>query len=192
MTMYCMDSSVLLHLMEQKRETILKTDGTPIEFSVEILEHFVSQSDHDIMIPTPALAEILTASTSDQKEKVEEYIARNDQFIIAPYDQRIARMHARIEREEIARRGNSRKMVEGSKPWQRVKLDRQILAVAAFHECSGIVTTDKQMKKDANRYNLEVLEIEDLDIPDYIVQQRLDLDEPQESGDSKVTPIRRK
>ena len=58
-------------------------------------------------------------------------------------------------------------------PWQKVKFDRQIIAIAKSHGARTIYTTDEDVRRVAVDNKLEALGIGDLKMPPVKVQAEL-------------------
>jgi hypothetical protein len=103
--------------------------GMPVEHAKERLDHLVKeleQSRTRIIVPTPALSEILVKAGAAGPAYLER-LNSSAAFRIAPFDQRAAVEVAAMTRDALAT-GNKRGGVQGT--WAKIKYDRQIVAIA--------------------------------------------------------------
>lgn len=128
-----------------------------------------------LLIPTPALAEVLCTADVNRVLPVLDDVGILE---LAPFDGRSA-----IELGEMTRRA----VVGGDKrdgstaDWQKIKLDRQIVAIAKAHGASVLYTDDGNQTKFANLGGLSTVSTWELDLPAKYAQMdilRLDEDEP--------------
>lgn len=124
-----------------------------------------------IGIPAPVFAEFLVRtdeSTSDMLTAFE----RKQAVRVLPFDKRAAHECALLDRAALAT-GSKR---HGAKDaWQKVKIDRQIVAIARVHNAQILLSDDGDLASSALRVGLAVQSIGDLPIPDDALQRPLDL-----------------
>ena len=119
--------------------------GIPVSDVKERLEHLVNTLHEErkkIIIPTPALSEVLIhtdGAGTDYLAKIQNSAA----FKIEPFDTRaaveLARMTA-LALNEGDKKGGC------SAPWNKIKFDRQIVAIAKISNVSMIYSNDKGLK----------------------------------------------
>ena len=124
-----------------------------------------------IGIPTPVFAEFLVRA-DDATTELLVALDRKAAVRILPFDKKSAHECALLDQAAYARGG---KKAESKQPWQRVKIDRQIIAIARANGATQIITSDKDLIAHSNRYGLEIRRVGDLPIPDSAKQQALDL-----------------
>ena len=114
-----------------------------------------------ILIPTPALTEILTIFADKTGEIIRE-LEQSYGFEIVPFDTKSAieaGMFFYSARKQGDKRGGSQRA------WQRVKFDRQIVSIAKAHGATGVYSTDGEVLEMARQLNMEGIDIWDLRDP---------------------------
>ena len=125
------------------------------------LETEVQRTGETIVIPTPALAEVLVG-LGDAGPAVLERIGNSGRFKIAEFDVRAAVEVAAMTRD--AMRAGDKK--DGSAaPWQKVKIDRQIIAIARVHGVSCIYSDDDGVAAFAGKIGLTVVQTWSMPLP---------------------------
>jgi hypothetical protein len=142
---------------------------------VEFLVQSLSEANGKILIPTPALSEFLTMA--DAEVYLPE-LENSDVFEVVPFDKAAAIENAAQARKAIAE-GDKKSGAQGS--WQKVKVDRQIVAIAKFHQVDCIYSDDVDVMKLGQAVNLSVVGLESL--PDPPEEQGL-----LQLGDQESTP----
>lgn len=138
--MVVFDASVLLLLLDP--DASLPKDpatGQPVEHAKARIEHLIATLERQrakVIIPTPVLSEVLVRAGEAAPAYLEE-LSRSARFRIAPFDIRAAVELAALTREALDA-GDKR---EGSAaPWQKIKLERQIVAIARTEESTPTTT----------------------------------------------------
>jgi predicted nucleic acid-binding protein len=131
----------------------------------------VAKARGRIVLPTPVIAEFLVRTddaTADWLVALEKKAA----IVVQPFDRKAALECALIDRTAIAK-GDKR----GGRTdtYQRIKVDRQIVAIARAVSAHTLVTDDAGMTTSAHAVGLRVLSMADLETPDAARQQHLDL-----------------
>jgi predicted nucleic acid-binding protein len=122
-------------------------------------------------IPAPVFAEFLVR-TDDATTEMLNAFERRQAVRILPFDKRAAHECALLDRAALAT-GDKR---GGSKvSWQKLKIDRQIIAIARVNSAQLLLTNDSSLRTLANRLGLPVQTVADLPIPDDAKQRPLDL-----------------
>jgi rRNA-processing protein FCF1 len=124
--------------------------------------HFIDRlcaTQSHLVIPAPAIAEYLVKS--ELCEVVSMDAIRDESWVtVGSFDYEAAiEMHL-IDRAALYL-GRKKDGIED--PWQRIKLDRQIVAIARMHECDLIVTGDRGVMATAMRVGIPSCSVEDLD-----------------------------
>jgi hypothetical protein len=141
------------------------------------LEHLLAQvgaAGGKIIIPTQSLAEFLVrtdAASSDWLAGLE----RKRSIYVAPFDRRAAFECALMDRAAL---GNGDKKHGRKDPWQRIKIDRQIVGVARAHRATSIITNDEGLRSEALTVGLLVQRVSELELPSSALQIKLDLGHP--------------
>jgi predicted nucleic acid-binding protein len=146
--------------------------GQPVTKAKERLEFLQAEAERQgetIVIPSPALAEVLVG-LDDAGPAVLDRIARSARFIVAPFDTREAVEVAAMTRDTI-RAGD--KKDGSSSPWQKVKIDRQIIAIARVHGVQRIYSDDGGVATFAEKVGIPVIQTWALPLPPENKQQSL-------------------
>ena len=183
--MVVFDNSIfclVLHPNAKPRTTVDRVKER-VDFLVETL----AAEQERIILPAPVFAEFLVFAGQDGPEYIRK-IRDNSVFRIEPFDDRAAIELAQIELDARAA-GNKRGAAE-NEPWQKVKFDRQIVAIAKVHGASRIYSDDPDLKNHGNDCGIAVVDLSGLPLPP-AVQVELDLDlpdQPQESASQSDSP----
>ena len=150
---------------------------------IEFLVQTLSEAHGKILIPTPALSEFLTMP--DAEIYLPE-LENSDVFEIVPFDTPAAIENAAQTRKAIAE-GDMKSGATG--PRQKVKVDRQIVAIAKFHKVDCIYSDDADVLKLGQAANIRVVGIESLpDPPEEQAKLQLEDQEPT-SADSSTASL---
>ncbi|MGP0173709.1 type II toxin-antitoxin system VapC family toxin [Pseudomonas sp. NCHU5208] len=174
--MVLLDTSVLAHLLFPTGQVIIdNATGHPVTYCQERLQHFVqTHQKTKIVIAAPSFAEFLVHA-GERREDVIQILKGTSAFKIVPFDEVCALECAMLEQEA---RVNGGKRGASTAPWQKVKVDRQILAIALVHNVSAIYTDDTSLKALSTELGLPALGIADMPLPDSSRQHKLDLPPP--------------
>lgn len=146
--------------------------GTPVTQVRErfaLLEQDIQRSGETILIPAPALAEVLVG-LEDSGPAVIERLSRSSRFKIAEFDTMAAVELAAMTREAI-RAGD--KKAGSSSPWQKVKIDRQIIAIARSRGAKTIYSDDEGLAKFAASVGIQVVQTWSMPLPPLDPQQEM-------------------
>lgn len=163
------DATFLIPLLDAQIQADVDADAR--------LEHLVQSLDktrYTILIPTPALSEVLIGA-GDAAPQYLEILNRSRCFRILPFDQRAAVEAAAAHREAMDS-GDKREGSEAS--WAKVKFDRQIVAIAKVAAARVIYSDDDDIARFAERDGLEVVTRAQLPQPPPETQGSLDFDSP--------------
>lgn len=138
--------------------------GKPVARAKErfaFLEVEVQRQNETIVIPSPALAEVLVG-LGDAGPAVLARIMQSARFKIASFDTREAVEVATMTREAI-RVGDKK---DGSpSPWQKVKIDRQIIAIARVQGVQCIYSDDGGVAAFAEKVGIPVVQTWTMPLP---------------------------
>jgi predicted nucleic acid-binding protein len=161
--MVVFDATFLSHLLyPESRSPLDPSTGQPVEKAKERIE-FLIQSLQDakqkIIIPTPALSELLAVAAKPQE--ILELIIRSRWFEVYPFDQKAA-----IECAEFIRAIRKTGKKELSSTWAKAKFDYQIIAIAIVSGADTIYSDDEDMRRYlAGRGEIKVVTISQLPLP---------------------------
>jgi predicted nucleic acid-binding protein len=126
-----------------------------MRFLVERLQ----EAGYRILIPAPALGEFLTVASPDYLTTINQSMW----FEVGPFDQRAAIESAvALRRAKASGKGKKLSLHDD---WQKIKVDRQIVAIAKVYEVTTIYTTDKSVIKLATESGLEAVHVANLPLP---------------------------
>lgn len=138
------------------------TTGKPIERAKDRISFLVEQlreKGSRILVPAPVLSEFLTFADPEYLLEITQSIW----FEIGPFDQRAA-IESAVALRRAMKSGMGKKLgVVGS--WQKIKIDRQIVAIAKVYAATPIYTTDAQLATYAKESGLETIHIAALPLP---------------------------
>lgn len=138
--------------------------GEPIGYAKERIDGLISECDRigeTILVPTPALSEVLVVAAPDVQRYLDELNSQKC-FKVVPFGQRAAVEIALRIKESIKKEGKK----EGIRSeWDKIKYDRQIVAIAKVEGASAIYSADKDVHEHGKLWGIKVLNISDLDVP---------------------------
>lgn len=140
----------------------------------------ISKRHTFVGIPTPALAEFLVR-TDGATQGLFAALERKAAIRVLPFDRKAAYECSVLDRTAQSS-GDKRGPAKGA-PYQKVKIDRQIVAIALANGADAIISGDATLRAIASGAGLKAGTIEDLDLPASARQHPLDFD-----GDVKVQP----
>ena len=136
------------------------------------LEHLldeVGKAGGRIIIPAPVFAEFLVGINEAASEWINEFDKRRH-VLVAPFDRRAAFECSLLDKAAL---NTGDKKGGRPEPWQRIKVDRQIVAVAKVCQVTTIVTNDGGVRATAMTAGLIVRRLEELPLPDSARQHGL-------------------
>lgn len=136
----------------------------PVEnfrIKLDYLLDSLDQAGEKIIVPTPALSEILVLAGQAGPNYLAQ-LEKGRPFRIVDFDKRAAIQHAAMTASAI----HSGDKKEGSsESWAKVKFDRQIVAIAKVEGCSTIYSDDKGVRNFAQRNGMSVIQMAELPMP---------------------------
>ncbi|MDP9648617.1 hypothetical protein [Paraburkholderia caledonica] len=160
--MVVFDAGILISLLTPRT-----TEGHKKE-RLDFLVRTLRQTRTKILIPTPALSELLVHAPDLADE-----FSRSSGFEVVPFDQRAAIECALSIRAALST-GN--KKGKQNAVWSKVKFDHQIVAIARSRLASCIYSDDKGLLSFARSIGMNAMSSDELpDDPDK-AQGQLDLD----------------
>ena len=159
------DATALIHLLEPDAPAIIDpATGDPVSDAKARVDHLVQtleQKHERIIVPTPALSEVLVHADEAMVSYL-EVLNNAARFRIVPFDQRAA-----IELAAIVRDGPSLQSLRVGTGSTRasLKFDRQILAIARVAGEATIYSDDTDMPKLGDSLGFKVIRTYDLPVP---------------------------
>lgn len=132
-------------------------------------QYLVRELDAVFVVPTPVIAEYLVQVEAEGVAWLATQRRRKN-FLILPFDYRAAQECALLERQALAA---GMKQTGKLNPRQKVKVDRQILAVARVNQCETLFTGDHGLAALAGWLDMECRAIGDLPLPPEDAQMSL-------------------
>jgi hypothetical protein len=171
------DASFLLPLLSP--DVPAPTDPAtkkPLESMKERLDHLVDvldKSSTKIIIPTPALSELLVRAGNAGIGYLDR-LRQIRPFKIEPFDERAALEVALAIRKNIADVGKKQKG-KATQTWAKVKFDHQIVAIAKVNNATTLYSDDEGLRNFAEQSGLSVVRLRELELPPKEAQMDFDL-----------------
>lgn len=149
-----------------------------VDLGKERLKGFIARAEKErrkIVIPTPATAELLTAIGPTSADYL-RVINRKAVFEVRPFDEVAAMELAFLNRDVFAGLDKKNKL----EAWQKIKVDRQIIAIAKVADCEQILTEDDGLANRARLCDIEPIKLADLPIPEAAKQGEFQLEDHEE------------
>ncbi|KQX26089.1 MULTISPECIES: PIN domain-containing protein [unclassified Sphingomonas] len=131
----------------------------------------IQKGRRKIILPAPACAELLTAIGPDAQQYI-NVVSRSRVFEIGNFDARCAAELALLNRDTFAAHDNKHK----AEPYQKRKVDRQIIAICKVYGASEIYTDDDGLAKRARMCGITPISISEVPIPDSAREPQFDLE----------------
>lgn len=175
------DATALLYFLEHEAKAPLDpatdTPVTDAKARIDFLITTLENRRETIVIPTPALSEVLVHAGEAGPEYL-EILNTTHCFRVEPFDQRAAVELAAMTRDAISA-GDLRAGTDITRA--KLKFDRQIIAIARTQGQTTIYSDDDDIAKLAEALELEVVPVHALPRPPEYPQQKLDLEPNDES-----------
>jgi predicted nucleic acid-binding protein len=138
--------------------------GLPLAKARERIEQLITDLDAEderIVIPTPVLCEFLILAAKDGPQYLEK-IQTSKTLLLKPFDERAA---VELAAMELSARGKGGRKAASASPYQKVKFDRQIVAIAKVNGAHTIYSDDEDLGRFAKNAGMKVVCTWDLLIP---------------------------
>jgi predicted nucleic acid-binding protein len=136
----------------------------PLEKPKERIEQLMLDLDADderVIIPTPVLSEFLILAGKEGPQYLEK-IQDAKTLLLRSFDERAA---IELAAMELGDRSKVGKKAGSDAPYQKVKFDRQIVAVAKVNGAHTIYSDDDDVRKFATKAGMKVVSTWELAIP---------------------------
>lgn len=164
------DASILVYVIdEEAKPPIDPATGKPVDRCHARVMHLLEslqQQSAKIVIPTPALAEVLVRAAKGGPEYLRN-LSSSKHFRIAPFDERAAVEFAARQAERIAASDRAPASTR-----TKAKFDDQIVAIAAVEGATTIYSDDEDIAKLAEG-RFEVIRIAAIALPPQSAQGKL-------------------
>ena len=179
MSAVAFDNTMLSILLNPTgRVPFARGTNTPVELAKERAESVIvaiQKAHRKIIIPAPACAELLTIIGPTAEQYV-SLIARSRIFEISSFDARCAAELAFLNRDAFLALDEKHK----AEPYQKRKVDRQIIAICKVYGATEIYTDDRGLANCARLCGVTPISIEEIPIPDSARQGKLNLEQHDE------------
>jgi predicted nucleic acid-binding protein len=138
----------------------------PVEKAHERIEQLLEDMDaakERIIVPAPALSEFLVLAGNDAPAYLNELALLSNIYVL-PFDQRAAIELAAMELG-AREKGHKRHPASVSTAWQKVKFDRQIVAIAKLQKAHTLYSDDGDVKSIAEDVGIKVVSTWNLSLP---------------------------
>lgn len=138
------------------------------------IDHFIDRAEKaksKIVFPMPAIAEFLVGADLAGVEFLNR-LDRKTFLMMADFNRAAAFELAQIDR---AARNMGDKKDETSAPWQKIKVDRQIVAIGKSLGAALVISGDGSVRNNALRIGMQGMTIQELELPEAAKQQKLAL-----------------
>ncbi|MDP2732092.1 MAG: hypothetical protein Q8O63_03120 [Hoeflea sp.] len=177
--MVVIDATTLMLLLQPDARKPSGPNGVEIDRPVERIQFLVERlgkARTKIIIPTPALSEVLVRLDAGEAQSLVEKINGMAVFRVESFDERAAIEVAIMTRNSVDG-GIKPKQRDMNSTWAKLKYDRQIVAIALVTGATTIYSDDKGVAAIARRAKLKVIGLGDLELPPEDAQARLPFDE---------------
>jgi hypothetical protein len=176
------DANFLIALRDPK---LSEDDRTRLDHLIAMIE----RSRGQLIVPMPALAEFLVGADRAGLEYVNK-LERRAWVDLAPFDRAAAFECAQLDRAALggaalaAKKGQD--AIAGKKDgvqaqWQKIKIDRQLVAIAKSRGANQFISADDGVRSNAQRVGIRAMTIPELELPDSSRQSKFSFD-PQATG----------
>lgn len=164
----CIDTNFLICVLDKNGEVFGEETRAKLDFFLANVDRAKSK----LVIPTPVYAEFLIRAERASVEALREF--QSKRFVeVVPFDLAAAYECSLLDRAAINGSGDKKDGLDES--WQKIKIDRQIVAIAKTKGCGLMVSQDVSVAANCVRVNIDVRSIEDLPLPPDSAQKELPL-----------------
>lgn len=153
----------------------LLSNKTSAEQRMQI-DFFIQQLDKQkctLVVPMPALAEYLVKADNAGVESINKF-EREKYVLLADFNRAAAFEISLLDGAMV----NANTKKDGvDQPWQRIKIDRQIVAIAKANSAQMIISQDSGVRAAALRFGMQCMSIEELPFPPGSAQTVLEFPE---------------
>lgn len=163
--MIALDTSALCLLFVPGAPAVASGSDKPIKFAKERIEALIERTakcGDQILIPTPALCELLIKVPPGRIPDLLAELNGSVWYRVESFDLAAAIELADRTAKAIAR-GDKRDGVQAD--WTKIKFDRQIMAIAIVNGASELISQDPHLIALGKRWDFRVIGLEDLPLP---------------------------
>jgi predicted nucleic acid-binding protein len=145
----------------------------------------LAEQNERIVLPAPAFCEFLVFAAKDAPAYLAK-IRDNPIFRIEPFDERAAIELADLELA-IRAKGKKRGSAPGA-PWQKVKVDRQIVAIARVHQVRCVYSDDPDIVGHGKDCRVRVVTLAELPLPPAVQEELFPQQDATETAIDNAVP----
>ncbi|MFN0218281.1 MAG: hypothetical protein ACKVP4_05645 [Hyphomicrobium sp.] len=116
-----------------------------------------------IVIPTPVLAEVLVESGASGLRYI-DVLQKAAVFEIRDFD-RLAAIELALMTRQAIDAGKGKKKGGSTEPWQKIKLDRQIVSICKVSGVTTLYASDNSLANFAKQAGMQVVGVHELPLP---------------------------
>jgi len=169
------DNTFLSALLNPNDRARLQPEtGKPLDFCKERAEAVVAKVEKErrkIILPAPAVSELLTAIGPDAQQYL-NVVGRSRVFDVGAFDARGAAELALLNRSIFAASDAKHRL----DTWQKRKVDRQIIAICKVYGATELYTDDDGLANRARLCGITPVSLFDIPVPEKVRQINLDLE----------------
>lgn len=146
------------------------------------ISHFIAEIERQrctLVVPMPALAEYLVGADVAGLESLNVF-ERKTHVLLSSFDRTAAYECANLDSAALGR-GDKKDGADAA--WQKIKVDRQIVAIGKANGAQLVISQDKGVRTTALRVGMQCISIEELPLPPGAAQQKLDFSKQQAANE---------
>lgn len=133
----------------------------------------IDRTNGQLIIPVQVVGEY-TSGADQAGQEVLAKLLGNRRIKVANFDHVAAVECAMMDKTAIASGGHKRAPLNRDVSWQKVKVDRQIVAIARVLKVDRIISTDGDIPKIAKAVGIPCIAVEELPMPAWAAQVHID------------------
>lgn len=162
--MIVIDATALMLFVSEHAPPPSDAEGRPVPLAAKRVRHLIQELETTgtmLVVPTPALAEVLVQMDPLHAQEVVRTLSRAPGVRVEAFDERAALEVAAMGR--VPRTRTPR--LEKTEVYAKLKYDRQIAAIAKVLEADEVLTDDQGLRRTCVQLGLAVRGVADLPIP---------------------------
>jgi len=133
----------------------------------------IDRANGQLIIPVQVVGEYTSGADKAGQEVLAKLLG-NRRIKVANFDHVAAVECAMMDKIAISSGGHKRAPLTRDISWQKVKVDRQIVAIARVLKVDRIISTDGDIPKIAEALGMPCIAVEDLPLPAWAAQVHID------------------
>jgi predicted nucleic acid-binding protein len=161
-----LDTTVLTLLLNEKSDSPPDpATGKSVVRAKERIEFLITtlhKQKQQIIIPTPVLSEVLVRTGGDGLKYI-EMLEKLTVFDVRDFN-KLAAIELAIMHQQASKSGH-KKGAQQDEPWQKIKIDRQIVAICKVAGVKTLYASDPGLAAFARTQKIDVFGVHDLPLP---------------------------